>query len=210
MIPLCSCPPATTNREHHKQALRRRLSGLSTCGKVRTSTSVPVTEGPGSRKSSDSRTAFHRQFSSNATARLHPGMRDVSNCEKERQIYSRRRLGEGEGVGKASWNPRAISACAVADGTPSGVLPLKIVSQCREQAGKVYNVAVFEIEQEIPIQIGLVLWGGGGIAVQRRKLRCQKRGEITRYSSPARLDLASPGLTPTYASLAGRLQRGSG
>ena len=62
----------------------------------------------------------------------------------------------------------AISACAVADGTPSGVLPLKIVSQCREQAGQVYNVSVFEIEQEIPMQIGLVLWGGGGIAVQRR------------------------------------------
>jgi hypothetical protein len=76
------------SRLHHNQAVRRRLSGLSTCGKVRTSTRAPVTEGPGSRKSSDSRTAFHRQFSSNATARLHPGMRDVSNCEKERQIYS--------------------------------------------------------------------------------------------------------------------------
>src|ERR1700676_4587204 len=43
-----------------------------------------------------------------------------------------------------------------------------------------------------------------------RKLHCQKRGEITRYSSPARLDLASPGLIPTSASVAGRLQRGSG
>jgi len=32
----------------------------------------------------------------------------------------------------------------------------------------VYNVSVFEIEQEIPMQIGLVLWGGGGIVVQRR------------------------------------------
>jgi hypothetical protein len=41
-----------------------------------------------------------------------------------------------------------------------------------------------------------------------RKLHCQKRGEITRYCSPARLDLASPGLIPTYASVAGRLQRG--
>jgi hypothetical protein len=69
----------------------------------------------------------------------------------------------------------------------------------------VYNVAVFEIKKEIPIQIGLVLWGGGGIAVQRRagrKLHCQKRGEITRYSSPARLDLASPGLIPASASVA--------
>ena len=45
---------------------------------------------------------------------------------------------------------------------------MKLVSQCRVQAGKVYNVAVFEIEKEIPIQIGLVLWDGGGIAVQRR------------------------------------------
>jgi hypothetical protein len=36
-----------------------------------------------------------------------------------------------------------------------------------------------------------------------RKLHCQKRGEITRYSSPARLDLASPGLIPTSASVAG-------
>jgi len=69
---------------------------------------------------------------------------------------------------KSELESGAISACAVADGTPSGVLPLKIVSQCREQAGQVYNVPVFEIEQEIPMQIGLVLWGGGGIAVQRR------------------------------------------
>jgi hypothetical protein len=50
----------------------------------------------------------------------------------------------------------------------------------------VYNIAAFEIKKEIPIQIGLVLWGGGGIAVQRRG-----RAEATlpearrkRYSSP--------------------------
>jgi hypothetical protein len=60
---------------------------------------------------------------------------------------------------KSELESGAISAGAVADGTPSGVLPLKIVSQCRVQAGKVYNVAAFEIEQEIPIQIGLVLMG---------------------------------------------------
>src|ERR1700732_4408183 len=80
-------------------------------------------------------------------------------------------LDGGQGKGKeleSELESGAISACAVADGTPSGVLPLKIVSQCREQAGQVYNVSVFEIEQEIPMQIGLVLWGGGGIAVQRR------------------------------------------
>jgi hypothetical protein len=58
-----------------------------------------------------------------------------------------------------------VSACANADGTPSGVLPLKMVSQCREQAGRVYNVAAFEIKKEIPIQIGLVLWSRGGVAV---------------------------------------------
>jgi hypothetical protein len=52
---------------------------------------------------------------------------------------------------KSELESGAISACAVADGTPSGVLPLKIVSQCRVQAGKVYNIAVFEIEKEIPI-----------------------------------------------------------
>jgi hypothetical protein len=34
-----------------------------------------------------------------------------------------------------------------------------------------------------------------------RKLHCQKRGEITRYSSPARLDLASPGLIPPLPRL---------
>jgi hypothetical protein len=45
---------------------------------------------------------------------------------------------------------------------------MKIISQCREQAGRVYNVAVFEIDREISIQIGLVLWSGGGVAVQRR------------------------------------------
>jgi hypothetical protein len=43
-----------------------------------------------------------------------------------------------------------------------------------------------------------------------RKLHCQKRGEITRYSPPARLDLASPGVIPTSASAAERPQRGSG
>jgi hypothetical protein len=48
---------------------------------------------------------------------------------------------------KAELESGAISACAVADGTPSGVLPLKIVSQCREQAGQVYNIAVFEIKK---------------------------------------------------------------
>jgi len=37
-----------------------------------------------------------------------------------------------------------------ADGRPSGVLPMKIVSQCREQARQMYYGAVFEIKKEIP------------------------------------------------------------
>jgi hypothetical protein len=81
----------------------------------------------------------------------------------------------------------AISARAVADGTPSGVLPLKIVSQCREQAGQVYNVSVFEIDRKFRFKsawfygakVELPFSAGAG-----RKLHCQKRGEITRYSSP--------------------------
>ena len=76
-----------------------------------------------------------------------------------------------------------------------------------------YNVSVFEIKKEIPIksawfdgaEVELPFNAGTG-----RKLHCQKRGEITRYSSPARLDLASPGAIPTSASAAERPQRGSG
>jgi hypothetical protein len=45
-----------------------------------------------------------------------------------------------------------ISGCAGADGRPSGVLPMKIVSQCREQARRVYYGAVFEIKKEIPAE----------------------------------------------------------
>ena len=122
-------------------------------------------EAPGSRKSSDSRTALHRQFSSQWN-RPFPSWHEGRFCARKKDKYTRRRLEEG--VGKASWNPGQFRPVLLRMGTPSGVLPLKIVSQCREQAGKVYNVAVFEIEQETPIQIGLVLWGGGGIAVQRR------------------------------------------
>jgi len=56
------------------------------------------------------------------------------------------------GVAKAGWNLAPISGCAGADGRPSGVLPIKIVSQCREQARRVYYGAVFEIKKEIPFQ----------------------------------------------------------
>jgi hypothetical protein len=90
---------------------------------------------------------------------------------------------------------------------------MKIASQCREQAGQVYNVAVFEIEKEIPIQIGLVLWSGGGVAVQRRGRAEAALPEARRdntLSSPARLDLASPGVIPTSVSAVERPQRGSG
>jgi hypothetical protein len=88
---------------------------------------------------------------------------------------------------------------------------MKIISQCREQAGRVYNVAVFEIKKESSIQIGLVLWSGGGVAVQRRGRAEATLPETRRDNTlffPARLDLASPGLIP--ASAAGRPQRGSG
>src|ERR1017187_2749675 len=40
--------------------------------------------------------------------------------------------------------------CAGVDGRPSAVLPMKIVSQCREQARRAYYGAVFEAKKEIP------------------------------------------------------------
>jgi hypothetical protein len=53
---------------------------------------------------------------------------------------------------KSGLESGAISGCAGADGTPSGVILTKIVSQCREQARRVYYGAVFEIKEEIPIE----------------------------------------------------------
>jgi hypothetical protein len=44
----------------------------------------------------------------------------------------------------------AISGFAGADGRPSGALLMKIVSQRREQAGRVYYGAVFGAKKEIP------------------------------------------------------------
>ena len=43
----------------------------------------------------------------------------------------------------------AILGRAGVDGRPSGVLSMKIISQCREQARRVYYGAVFEIKKEI-------------------------------------------------------------
>jgi len=40
----------------------------------------------------------------------------------------------------------AVSGCAGADGRPSGVFPMKIVSQRREQAKRVYYRAVLWIK----------------------------------------------------------------
>ena len=59
------------------------------------------------------------------------------------------RLGE-EKCGKNRRQNEAITAISGADGRSSGVLPMKIVSQCREQARCAYNGAVFEIKKEIP------------------------------------------------------------
>jgi hypothetical protein len=64
-------------------------------------------------------------------------------------VYSRL-AGYEERCCKSGLESRAISGCAGADGRPSGVLPIKIVSQCREQARRVYYGAVFEIKKEIP------------------------------------------------------------
>jgi Transposase DDE domain group 1 len=55
---------------------------------------------------------------------------------------------------KSGLESGTISGCAGADGRPSGVLPMKIVSQCREQARRVYYGAVFEIKKEIRAERG--------------------------------------------------------
>ena len=45
---------------------------------------------------------------------------------------------------------RQLRGGAGADDRPSGVFPMKIVSPCREQARRVYDGVVFEIQEEIP------------------------------------------------------------
>jgi hypothetical protein len=48
---------------------------------------------------------------------------------------------------------RGDSGRAGADGRPPGVLPMKIVSQCREQVRRVYYDAVSEAKKEIPVEL---------------------------------------------------------
>jgi hypothetical protein len=49
----------------------------------------------------------------------------------------------------------AILGCAHADGRLSGVLPMEIRSQCREQVRQVYYGAVFEIKKDILAKMSL-------------------------------------------------------
>jgi hypothetical protein len=51
---------------------------------------------------------------------------------------------------------RAISGCAGEDGRPQGVLPMKIVSQCREQARWVYHGAIFKIKKKISFRASIL------------------------------------------------------
>jgi len=52
-------------------------------------------------------------------------------------------LGQAEVLQKVG-HKWAIFGCAGVDGRPSGVLPMKIVLQCREQSRPVYHGDVFE------------------------------------------------------------------
>lgn len=46
-----------------------------------------------------------------------------------------------------------LSPCAGADGSRSGMLPMKVVLRCREHARRVYYCAVFEAKKEIPVEV---------------------------------------------------------
>jgi hypothetical protein len=65
-------------------------------------------------------------------------------------VYSGIRVRRG--VAKADWNPGQFRAVLVRMAATSGVLAMKIVSQCSEQARRVYNGSVFEMKKEIPFQ----------------------------------------------------------
>jgi hypothetical protein len=70
--------------------------------------------------------------------------------------------------------------------------------------------AAFEIKKEIPIQIGLVLWSGRGVAVQHRgraEARLPEPRRDTTLICLAQLGLASPDLILSSAFAAGRHQR---
>lgn len=51
---------------------------------------------------------------------------------------------------KSELESEAITGCAGVDGRPSGVLPMKIASHCREQTRRVYRGTVFGAQNEIP------------------------------------------------------------
>ena len=52
---------------------------------------------------------------------------------------------------KSDWNLGQFRAVLVADGRQQGVLLIKIISQCREQARRAYYGAVSRSKKEIPV-----------------------------------------------------------
>src|ERR1039458_651914 len=75
--------------------------------------------------------------------RIHRPDCELCNAREKYGVEMQKRLESG-----------AISGCAGADGRPAGVLPIKIVSQCREPARRMYYGAVFEIKKEIRAERG--------------------------------------------------------
>jgi hypothetical protein len=63
----------------------------------------------------------------------------------------------------------AIAGCAGADRGPLGALRMKIVSQRREQAKRVYYGAVFEIKEEIPVDVVTASPGPAIFAIHFRR-----------------------------------------
>src|ERR1017187_8925624 len=60
------------------------------------------------------------------------------------------RVGARRGVAKVGYQLGHFRQCWFGSHTASGVLQMKIVSQCREQARRAYYGAVFEAKKEIP------------------------------------------------------------